>query len=358
MAAPTARFSLGRRHIAYLVIAYWLFVSGFAESPWVLPLEGEEPPTLEGVPSTESPTQSPSEGGVSTTVLPSPSQTIWSAHPHTPPEDRVVSSPPPPSTIPIITYPLPVFFPNAAHYANPFSVYPATEPIYPNQMVSDSHPRLRHLLSIWTYLAAALDLRYVALFGTLLGCLRNGKIIPWDTDMDIAVDRDTAVLLSYLALNSPPRFTLNGITIELNSAVADHQPWQSGETRLIVNRQRALNLPGYGPRYNRKGEVVDSQEDSVSFAGPFARLVSYVEGDGTSHMDLFCVEEFAGHYGEEATEVGPERASFPKKVEACELEGYAVWCPSKEDYEPVLVYNYGEQYLSPPRHRDLQENSP
>jgi hypothetical protein len=350
---PTASLWVGRRHLVYLVLVscwaivftFWVARPGFDQSARMLPWRGD--PLEELLHASLSPNEA-------SPTLPSP--TFPSAYPRKPKDTTFSLAQPSPSLATPLTYPMQTFPPSSALYANLFSVYPATDAIYPNQMVSDSHPRLRHLLSVWTYLAASLDLRYVTVFGSLLGCLRNGKIIPWDKDMDVAIDRDTAVLLGYLALTSAPRFTLNGITIELNSAVADHQPWKNGETRLIVNQHRVRNKPGYGPRYNRKGEVVDSHEDSVSFAGPFARLVSYVEGDGTTHMDVFCVEEFNGHYGEEATEVGPERASFPKKVEACELEGYQVWCPSKEDYEPVLVDNYGEDYLYPPQKR-LQENS-
>jgi hypothetical protein len=99
-------------------------------------------------------------------------------------------------------------------------------------------------------------------------------------------------------------------------------------------------------RYNRTGDLVPEQEDSVSFAGPFARLVAYIDGH-TAHMDVFCVEEFAGRYGSDATEVGPQRASFPRKTVPCPLEGQMMWCPSAEDYEPMLQHAYGKDYMAP-----------
>ncbi len=54
-----------------------------------------------------------------------------------------------------------------------------------------------------------------------------------------------------------------------------------------------------------------------------------------------------GRYGSDATEVGPQRASFPRKIVPCPLEGQMMWCPSAQDYEPMLQNAYGEDYMTP-----------
>jgi hypothetical protein len=238
-------------------------------------------------------------------------------------------------------------------FANPYEAYPPNDLIYPNQRISASHPRLRYLIYRWVRLADTLGWRYVAVAGTLLAALRNGRIIPWDSDLDIAIDRETGEMIRDLAAGQPQATSsgqlwssIDGVSIEWNTAVAHHQPWLDGEVRLIVNEHRAMDLPGDGLRYNRTGDVVPSQEDSVSFVGPFARLVAYIDGH-TAHMDVFCVEEFAGRYGTDATEVGPQRASFPREVVPCPLEGQVMWCPSAADYEPMLQHAYGKDYMAP-----------
>ncbi|ELR21528.1 uncharacterized protein ACA1_225940 [Acanthamoeba castellanii str. Neff] len=229
-------------------------------------------------------------------------------------------------------------------FANPYEAYPPNDLIYPNQRISASHPRLRYLIYRWVRLADTLEWRYVAVAGTLLAALRNGRIIPWDSDLDIAIDRETGEMIRDLAAGHPQATSsgqlwssIDGISIEWNTAVARHQPWHDGEVRLIVNEHRAMDLPGDGLRYNRTGDVVPSQEDSVSFVGPFARLVAYIDGH-TAHMDV---------YGTDATEVGPQRASFPRKIVPCPLEGQVMWCPSAADYEPMLQHTYGKDYMTP-----------
>ncbi|ELR12504.1 uncharacterized protein ACA1_050750 [Acanthamoeba castellanii str. Neff] len=212
-------------------------------------------------------------------------------------------------------------------FANPYEAYPPNDLIYPNQRISASHPRLRYLIYRWVRLADTLGWRYVAVAGTLLAALRNGRIIPWDSDLDIAIDRETGEMIRDLAAGQPQATSsgqlwssIDGVSIEWNTAVAHHQPWLDGEVRLIVNEHRAMDLPGDGLRYNRTGDVVPSQEDSVSFVGP---------------------------YGTDATEVGPQRASFPREVVPCPLEGQVMWCPSAADYEPMLQHAYGKDYMAP-----------
>ncbi|ELR15993.1 uncharacterized protein ACA1_222090 [Acanthamoeba castellanii str. Neff] len=246
----------------------------------------------------------------------------------------------------------PTFPPVAAEiYANHFNVYPHNDPLYPNRSVSNHHPYLRHLLNHWIHFSEVLGFRYVAIAGTLLGAMRNGHIIPWDSDMDVAVDRETGEKITLLAAGHPEsgmsRSSFDGLSIEFNNAVIDHQPWTDGEVRLIVNRYLALDLPGgNGPHFNRTGHLVPDQEDSVSFAALFARLVSYVDRR-YAHIDIFCTEEFDGKYGWQSVEVGPSKATFPKRVEPCAFEGRMIWCPSKEDYDPIMQNNYGNDYMVP-----------
>lgn len=49
------------------------------------------------------------------------------------------------------------------------------------------HNNLRNLLFYFDKLARKKDLVYFLDFGTLLGCARDGKIIPYDTDIDISM---------------------------------------------------------------------------------------------------------------------------------------------------------------------------
>src|SRR5665647_3641659 len=49
------------------------------------------------------------------------------------------------------------------------------------------YKNLMELLTNFHEQAKRLDIAYFLDFGTLLGCVRNGKIIPYDTDIDISM---------------------------------------------------------------------------------------------------------------------------------------------------------------------------
>jgi hypothetical protein len=339
MFGPTSWFQFRWLNIMYLLswlaITYWLF-GGYYDDLQFFPALNATDVETKPPESSETPTPTPSTTEPTESTAP---------HPSSSPSPSSLTSPSAtPSPTPAVQFPSAT----SALFANPFDVYPATDPIYPNERVSSTHPRLRHILHRWVHLADRMEWRYVAIAGTLLAALRNGRFIPWDTDMDVAIDRTTAERIRDLAATEGlhNRTSIDGISIEWNTAVIDNQPWLDEEVRLIVNKHRAMDLPGDSLRYNRTGDLVPSQEDSVSFAGPFARMISYV-GGRTAHLDVFCIEGFAGRYGDDATEVGPQLASFPKKVEPCPLEGQMVWCPSKEDYEPMLRHDYGDDYIVP-----------
>ena len=47
---------------------------------------------------------------------------------------------------------------------------------------------LVELFTYWVKLAKKHRIEYVIFYGSLLGALRNGDIIPWDSDMDLLMD--------------------------------------------------------------------------------------------------------------------------------------------------------------------------
>ena len=49
--------------------------------------------------------------------------------------------------------------------------------------------RFRRLLSFLTSVTSAMNATAFLYGGTLLGCLRSGDVLPWDDDVDVAMDR-------------------------------------------------------------------------------------------------------------------------------------------------------------------------
>lgn len=64
----------------------------------------------------------------------------------------------------------------------------------------DKHAKLKSLLKELISIFEKHNLKYVAYYGTLLGAIRHKNMIPWDDDVDLAIDYDT---LQFLIKNYP-----------------------------------------------------------------------------------------------------------------------------------------------------------
>ena len=63
-------------------------------------------------------------------------------------------------------------------------------------------PGLAVLFQHWVTMAAKHKIDYVIFYGSLLGALRNGDLIPWDSDIDVLLDVKYGRKMKSLA---PPR---------------------------------------------------------------------------------------------------------------------------------------------------------
>ena len=59
---------------------------------------------------------------------------------------------------------------------------------------------LIELFRAWKEICQKHSIEYVLAFGSLLGAIRNGDVIPWDSDIDILVDKKIFPLLEQLSL--------------------------------------------------------------------------------------------------------------------------------------------------------------
>jgi hypothetical protein len=159
--------------------------------------------------------------------------------------------------------------------------YSASHETYKRELIS--------ILQRFSELARDLDIEYWILSGTLLGLMRDGEILPWDDDVDVALTRE-----SYNALEHHPSLQANLNRLDLIACFS--------------------NNPDRPPKVRIKGQHY-----------PFLDLIVYDREGGFLVNPRFADEYFR------ADEV------FPPKN--CSLHGVATLCPSRP--EPYLERAFG-----------------
>jgi hypothetical protein len=190
------------------------------------------------------------------------------------------------------------------------------------------------LLRRWIELCREHDIRYSIFWGTLLGQLRNQRIIPYDQDVDVVVGKSGLDALYALPGRAP--------ACVFNDELKDQPTWKEHEIRLVIRR----DLVSYdGPRYDCRGRRVAAQVDSCAFNGPLARLIiklpAGLHGREYWHLDvdLFTdISRFKIYPAVHEVDELPELEHRP-------LEGMLVSC--LRDPLPYIVDYYGADYMTP-----------
>ena len=189
------------------------------------------------------------------------------------------------------------------------------------------------LLRGWIDLCKRHSVPYSIFWGTLLGQMRNQRIIPYDEDLDVVVGRSGLDRLYALAGKAPG--------CVFNDELKDQPPWKEREIRLVVRRD--LVSPD-GPRYDHRGRRASTQVDSCAFNGPLARLIIKLPArNGREYwhldVDMFTDISHFNHYPalHEVDEL-PELEERP-------LEG--LWVSCLKDPLPYILDYYGADYMTP-----------
>ena len=191
----------------------------------------------------------------------------------------------------------------------------------PGCKVNRNRRRLQLLLHEWREIVRRRNIaEYFLCFGSLVGSVRNGEIIPYDSDVDVCVFRRDYHKL----LPEESKRPVNLKDRRMHMLVQRHSPHPSSKT----------------PRKDCNGTVVRNQVDGCSILDPHARLFLGAH----VFLDIFVVKDNGAQLWDEYRDKLHERAViFP--LRSCTFLGLQTLCPN--DGEKYLGAYYGTEFMKP-----------
>ncbi|XP_028402196.1 uncharacterized protein LOC114525172 [Dendronephthya gigantea] len=181
--------------------------------------------------------------------------------------------------------------------------------------------RLKIIFNVWREMAKRRNItRYFIAYGSFLGAVRNGDVIPYDSDIDVCIFRDEYHKLFPEESSRP--LDLNDGTVHL--LLQRHSPHPKDDT----------------PRKDCNGSLVRRVADDCAILDPHARLYqsSYV------YMDIFLLEDFRSVVYDEYDYRFLKR-DIVLPLRPCRFLGMSTYCPN--DAARYLTAYYGATYLKP-----------
>ena len=187
--------------------------------------------------------------------------------------------------------------------------------------INRNRERLQKLLNEWQKIVIRRNItQYFICFGSFLGSVRNGDLIPYDKDMDVCMFRSDYHKLFPEESKRP---------LNLNDG-----------TMHMLLQKHAPHPKTNVPRLNCKGKIVRHFADMCSILNPHGRLCL----GKMIRLDIFLLEDQGAEFWDEYRDrFHPRDTILP--LRPCKYLGIDTMCPNNAT-KYLNVY-YGKDYTKP-----------
>jgi len=149
-----------------------------------------------------------------------------------------------------------------------FEIYASDDKYYPNYKMKLSKKRIMvKLLKYGDDFFTKHDINYSIAYGTMLGYVRNKKIIPYDHDLDCFISRESFPKLIQLAENKDVK------DVMFNTEISLYKPDFKLDKVYVVLNKSLLTDNGRGPRYSCDGKEIKKHHTKCAFNGIMGRFI-------------------------------------------------------------------------------------
>ncbi len=141
------------------------------------------------------------------------------------------------------------------------------------------------------------DVEYIVDGGTLLGIVREGRLLPWDTDIDLSIRSDQAEKL----IKQRWRLWLKGYRTRVKYLKKDIGPFKAGQVRIIKVQTHFMGIKKHDiadifVKYKYDGEYLNlvGKTELITWAFPvkFLEQHQFVELNGKKYMAPVDLDEY------------------------------------------------------------------
>lgn len=240
-----------------------------------------------------------------------------------------------------------------------YETYSENDKFYPSHKINiKKRDILKKLLKYGDDFFKKHKINYSIFYGTLLGYIRNKKIIPYDHDIDCIVGKESINTFINLANDKNIKNVI--FTDEISDFDLD---FNSENIYLLLNKSLLTNN-GYGSKYNCKG-VKSSNLDSCSFRGLIGRFI-YKK----YYYDLFSysnnLKNFKKEYDNVFLSGEKNKIAYPSKIEDMSilnkneiiqgnLEDINISVLNNTLAKKSLKFYYGDDYMKPKKKKEYEK---
>ena len=225
-----------------------------------------------------------------------------------------------------------------------YEVYSGNDKFYPSYKINlQKRNNLIKLLKYGDDFFQKNNINYSIIYGSLLGYIRNKKIIPYDHDTDCIIGKESLDKLVKLGYDKSVK------NVIFSDEILKYNPNFNSDTIYLILNKSLLTNNGYGEKFNCKG-TKGSSGDACSFRGLFGRFVLkkyYYDLFPYSHNLKNLIKKKNNNHIAYPDKLDDMSIIDKKDIIRSKLEDIDVSVFNHTKANKILKFYYGENYMKP-----------